>query len=236
MRNLLLICLGMAVLVALGAGAQETSPAKADEAKVVVTPETTAFVQMLAQKMGSQNARLRFAVREALVVIGRPAIAGLNQQKADTKDEPVKAFIDRTIARIKSLKTNPMGWTYPTMRGRDLDRLAMQCNLTLDQIAKIEPALAKFDKNRKELMDEFRESGGYRDPEARKDLDEEVNLLVKETGSALRKYLESEQVKAVSQHLKPSGFGGFGGGVQVIGGPGGTFQIRRAGGGEGKGK
>jgi hypothetical protein len=227
----------MAVLVALGAGAQQTNPGKAEGATGVVVAETTAFVQMLAQNMGSKNARLRFAVREALVVIGRQALAGLNQKKADTKNEHVKAFIDRTIARIKSLKTNKLGYTYPTKRGRDLDRLAMQCNLTLEQVAKIEPALAKFDKNRKELWDEFRESGAYGDPEARKDLDEEMNLLVEETGSALRKYLDPGQVKTLTQKLKPPKFGGMAGGVRVIGGPGGgTFRIRRAGGGEGKGK
>jgi len=240
MRNLLLIGLGFAVLVALGAGAQEKAPAtgapkpaQADEEKVVVTPETTTFVQTLAQNMGSKNARLRFAVREALVVMGRLAIAGLNQHKASIADEHVKAFIDRTIARIKSVKSNRLGYTYVTMRGRDLDRLAMQCNLTLEQISQIQPILAKHDKNCKELRDEFNEAGAYKDKEAWKDLRDEMNLLAEEAEPQLRKYLNPEQAKAVGQQLKSgSGYGGFGGGgIRVIGGPGGGVSIRRTGGG-----
>lgn len=204
----------VAVLV-MPVAAQDNGPAKAAGPAL----ESTGFIQSLCKKMESSNARLRFAVREALVIMGKQTLPALNAAKAGSKNAHLTAFIVRTLARIKSLQTRGSR-TYPTLRGRDIDRMAMDANLTLEQISQILPILAKHDKNRKELYAEFREAGGYKDKEAYKDLQEELKLMVEEAEPDLKKYLDEKQLKTVKSQIRGGGsFGG--GGVRMIGGPGG---------------
>jgi len=216
MRIGILTVIGLAVLLAVPAMAQDEKPASA-----VKAAESVEFMKQLATRMGSKDATVRFAVREALVVMGKRAIAALNARMAEEKDEHVKAFIARTILRLKSIKTTPQGRSYAASRGRDLDRLAMQCGLTLEQIAQIQPLLAKHDKNVKELWAEFREAGAWRDKGAYKDLQEEMKLLAEESEPVLRRYLNEDQMKLVSGQLKGNirsrgAFGVGGGSVQIL--------------------
>ncbi len=205
----------LVALLVMPMAAQENAPAKAAGPAL----ESTGFIQSLCKKMESPNARLRFAVREALVIMGKQTLPVLNAAKAESKNVHLNAFITRTIARVKSMKTT-RGRTYSTLRSRDIDRLAMNANLTLEQITQILPILAKYDKNRKELYAEFREAGGYQDKEAYKDLQEELKLMVEEAVPDLKKYLNEKQVKTVTSQIRGGGFGG-GRGVRMIGGPGG---------------
>ncbi|MBN2491562.1 MAG: hypothetical protein JXQ29_12000 [Planctomycetes bacterium] len=238
MRNAMWLGLGVALLLAVAAGAQDkVKPAEEEApAPAAAAAESVAFMQTLVKKMDSPDARIRFAVREALLVMDRQAIAVLNEHRATVDSEHLKAFIDRTIERIKSMKTAG-GRSWSTLRGRDLDRLAMECNLTLEQITQIQPILAKHDKNAQDLWEEFRQSG-VKDKEAFKDLQDERNLLVEEAGPALRRYLSEEQVKAITAHLKGGGFGGGAAAGEFImgGGGGGMTIIRRPPGDGEKGK
>jgi hypothetical protein len=238
MRNTFLLVVGLALLLVAAAGAQVEKAKGADEpAAPAAAAESIAFMKDLVQRMESPDARVRFAVREALVVMNRQALPVLNEHKASTQNEHLKAFIDRTIARIKSMQTRA-GRSWSTMRGRDLDRLAMDCNLTLEQISQIQPILAKHDKNMQDLWNEFRESGAYRDKEAYKDLQDERKLMVEEAEPGLRKYLNDAQTKAVMEHLRTGSGAGpaMGGGVRIMGGPGGGVTIIRPGGQGEKGK
>lgn len=219
MRIAILTAIGLAVLLVTPVAGQDEKPASA-----VKAAESVEFMQQLAARTGSKDARVRFAVREALVVMGRRSIAALNARMAEEKDEHVKAFIARTISRIKRMKTSPQGYTYVASSGRDLDRLAMQCGLTLEQIAQIQPVLAKHDKNVKELWAEFREAGSWRDKEAYKDLQEELKLIAEESEPLLRNYLNDEQLKLISGQLKAR----TGGRSAVSFGGRGGVQIRRA--------
>jgi len=205
--------LGLIALPVLPLAAQV--PVKGKPA--VQASESIQFMQTIVGKMGSKDARLRFAVREALVVMGKQAIPVLNEAKAGVKCVHLKAFMTRTIARLKSIKTF-RGRSYPSTRGRDIDRLAMVVNLTLEQVTNVSPILAKYDKNVKELWAEFKEAGGYTDKEAYKDIQDELKLLVDESRPTLRRYLTEKQVNAVCNQLRP---GGSAGGLRMIGGGGG---------------
>ena len=240
MRNVVWMVVGLALVLGAAAAAQEKAPAQPEAPVVAAQGESAEFIQSLMTRMDSKNAKLRFAVREALVVMGPPAVSALNAHKASVEDPALKAFMDRTVARIKSMKSYG-GRSFSSLRGRDLDQLAVQCNLTLEQITQVGPILAKHDKNVKELYQEFQEAGGYRDPEARKDLQEELNLLAEDAGPKLRKYLNDAQADTIAKQLKGRrSVTSFGGNVQIMGGPGGSSVIIRkppsGGGGGGGGK
>lgn len=211
--------------------AAENAPA---EKAAPATSEAVTFLGALCERMASGDARIRFAAREALVVMGTRAASVLNERKPAEKDPHVKAFIDRTLKRIKSMRgKNGKGMRF--FGGRDIDRIAMSTNLTLEQVSKLEPVLAKHDKDVKSLWAEFKESGGFRDPEAYKDVMEEIKLLAQEAEPNL-KFLDDKQRKYVRRVMERSSpFGGGqatwtgseGGGVVILPGGGGAAVIRK---------
>jgi hypothetical protein len=210
-------------------GAQEQPVAKSAPANA----EAVTFLSVLCERMGSGDARIRFAAREALVVMGTRAASVLKERKASEQDPHVKAFIDRTVKRIKST-TGKKGGQMRFFGGRDIDRIAMSTNLSLAQIAQLEPVLAKHDKDVKSLWAEFKESGGFRDPEAYKDVMEEIKALAKESEPNL-KFLDDKQRDYMRRAMEQSSpFGGSSmtwstgdTGTVILGGPGGGAMIRR---------
>lgn len=227
--SILLIAASAAVATAQRAPAGDTA---APAAKA----EAVSFIDHLCGRLTSDDARLRFAAREALVVMGNQCVPALKQASGAQKDPHVQAFIQRTLARIKTLSGNKKKrrWTSP---GRDLDRMAMQTNLTLEQVSKLEPLFAKHDKDVKALWAEFRESEGFKDPGGYKDLMAEVKLLAEEATPELEKFLDEKQRKYVAQQMRratPFGVGGAvsfvggeGGGAVILGGPGGGVRVRK---------
>ncbi len=221
----------MTALVTAQRAPASDAPAAAPKAEAV------SFIGHLCGRLASDDARLRFAAREALVVMGNQAVPALKEASGGQKDPHVQAFIKRTLSRIKKLSGKKRGrWIAP---GRDLDRMAMQTNLTLEQVTKLEPLFAKHDKDVKALWAEFRESEGFKDPGGYKDLMAEVKLLADEASPELSKFLDDKQRKYVTQQMRratPFGGGGAvsfvgaegGGGAVILGGPGGGMRVRKA--------
>jgi len=223
----------LAILVGI-ASAQVAVPEK-PAAPQVAPQNAQQFIQVLVKQVENKNPRIRFAIREALVTMGSQAVFLLQEKKAAVANVHVKAFIDRTLAQIKKIakrKKSKYGRFFSSFMGnmhRDIDRIAMDLNLTFVQMAKLEPLYKKYDKNVKELYAEMKDSGGFGDREAWKDLQDELKLMAEDTRPELEKFLDEKQSEGAMRYLKRSSrFGGLpmmfgeGGSIQIIEGPGGT--------------
>jgi len=213
MKKMTFICLLVAGCVAVGVGASvgaQENPS-ADQSGIV---NAQVYVKTLVNYMGAPDPRLRFSVREALRVMGPQAISAINEAKGGEKDKHVVAFMNRTVKLIKAARSaqsdrgNQRGMR--GMRGGrgdrdiDIDRIAMEANLTWEQMDKTLPLLEKARKDRSALMQEFRDAGGnFRDPEARADLQEEMKTISEEAKSKASKFLSATQVKQLERHLNP---------------------------------
>jgi hypothetical protein len=144
----------------------------------------------------------------------------------------VKAFIDRTLKRIKTAakaaKRGGGNQFFSLMSGatggRDIDRIAMELNLKWEQMDQMLPIFTKYDANAKALMKEMQESGGFGDKEAWKDLQEEMKLMRQDAEPEFAKFLDESQAKRALRYLGQGGglpMLGDGGGLQIFGTPGG---------------
>ena len=264
MRHITLVALVVALVFGAVAGtltAQVEPGAKPSDAAPAVKPAANPlnaqqFINVLVQQVGNKDPRIRFALREALVNMSSQALPALAEAKEAHANPHVKAFVGRTIERIKKIakrekgRFGQLGYMFANAGGRDIDRIAMDLNLNFDQMAKIDPILKKYDRDVKDLYAAMREEGGFMDKDAWKDLKDEMDLMREETRPKLEEFLTEDQTKGAMRYLQRSGFGGgipftFGGGlgtgsIQIIEGPGGKtgVMIKRVekGGGEGEGK
>jgi len=235
MRNLIIAVLLSVVVLSLAAVAQEQEKPRSQPAAqpAAVPLNAQQFIQNMVNQVENKNPRIRFAVREALVTMGSQATPLLQEKKAVVKNVHVKAFITRILSRLKRAAKhkgrNAIFAGFMGNRNRDIDRIAMDLNLTFEQMAKLEPVFKKYDKNVKELNAEMKESGAFGDKEAWKDLMDEMKLMAQETEPDLREFLDEKQTKGAMRYLRRSGgFGGFpmmfgdGGNIQIFQGPDGT--------------
>jgi hypothetical protein len=245
---------GISVGVSVPAQVEPLAPAA--EKPAAVEANAQQFVQMMVQQVPNQDPRIRFAVREALVAMGPQAIPALKEAKEAQPDPHVKAFVGRTLDRIQQMaKRTTKGAMifpgFPGMGGRDIDRIAMELNLTFEQMAKLEPVFKTFDKQVKDLYAEMKETGAFGDKEAWKDLADERKLMEEETRPKLSAFLDEKQTDGAMRYLRGAGafgglpfmIGGDSGAVQIFEGPGGsmgvtirkTGRVKSEGGGEGGG-
>jgi len=192
-----------------------STPAQDEAAKPAPAVNAQKYVTTLIKFMSSPDPRLRFSVREGLRVMGPTAVSAINGAKATEKDKHVKAFMVRTVNLIKqSQRSNRnqgrMARGNFGNRGRqgreiDIDRLAMDANLTWEQMDKVLPILKKARKDASDLMAEFREAGGsFRDREALADLREEMKTITEEAKPKLKALsLNDKQIKAMERQLNP---------------------------------
>lgn len=225
-----------AVLVAVAGAALPAQETASDQAKTINAQQ---YVKYLVAQINSPDAKLRYSIREALRGMGAQAVVVLQNAKKIEKDPHIKAFIDRTIARIKlqSLARptgNDRAAMSKYMRQRfgtvDIDRLAMDAKLTLEQIAKVEPILKRARKEAGDLIEVFSEAGGWRDREAWSDLNEEMKAITDRVKPELRGSLNASQVERVAREVNPFGRWMNRGGGRDRGGRGGGGG-RRGGGG-----
>jgi hypothetical protein len=227
----------LAVSIVVCAPAQQPAGSDHAEAKPI---NAQLYVKYLVSQINTPDAQLRYSIREALRTMGGQAVVALQNAKQAEKNPHIKAFIDRTIARIKlqdlprpsgndqAARRNWMRQRFGTM---DIDRLAMDAKLTLEQIAKVEPILTKARKEASDLMEVFAEAGGWRDREAWADMNEEMKAITEKVKPQLRETLNASQVERVAREVNPMARfmnrgrdrrgnrgGGFGGGRRGGGG------------------
>jgi len=199
------------VLVAPAASGQE--PGDQPAAPAV---NAQVYVKFLVKHCSNDDPRLRFSVREGLRALGQQSVNALNEAKRNEKNKHVRAFIDRTLASIKEVVRPQTGqggrrdWmSFMTRRftSVDIDRIAMDVNLTWEQIEKVEPILKKAGKDAAELWKVFSEAGSVRDPEAWRDFREELKTYGDSVKSKLREHLKPQQVARLERYLNP--FGGM---------------------------
>lgn len=244
----------IAGLIAGGVAAQEPAPPAQPEAPGAAKAEPTApqppadpnaaaFVGMLVKSVGNKDPRIRFAVREALVTMGHQSTPALSAAHAATTDKHVQAFIERTLKRVKQMakrsKDGP-GRFFAMMGGRggrDIDRIAMDLNLTWVEMDKIVPIFESYDKNAKALMGEMKDAGAFGDPGAWQDLNDEMRAMVDDVEPELVTLLGDKRGKRAKRYLRRGGMGGLpmmlgdlaGGSFEFEGGVG-TVRIVRPGG------
>ena len=201
MHKTLLPILAVVALLAAAAAlpaqdpAAPAAPAKAPQANA----NAQNYVKTMVGFMSSPDPRLRYSVREALVVMGPQGISAVNGAKATEKNPNVKAFMTRTVAFIKNRQSRQRGGQMQRggrdrQRTIDIDRIAMDANLTWEQMDKVLPILKKGQADMRSLMTEFREAGGnFRDQEAMKDLREEMSTIAKEAEPKLKEFLNETQ-------------------------------------------
>jgi hypothetical protein len=238
------------LLLAVGLAAGLVGAASAQQAAGASDPalNAQAYTKGLIKYMSSPDPRLRFSVREALRIMGPQAVSAINEAMATESDKHVKAFMARTVEVIKNANRDrtragqPGQPGQPGERGRtpfggrnqdvDIDRVAMEVNLTWEQMDEVLPVLKKARKDAADLMAEFREAGGnFRDREAMRALQEEMSAIAKEAEPKLKKTLSEAQIQQLRRYLNPMGqrmmgmrggrFGGEGGGRRRGGGEGG---------------
>jgi len=234
----------VAMVFAMAVAGPATGQEQADKP---AAPDINAqvYIKFLVKHCSSDDPRLRFSVREGLQSMGTQAVSALNEAKQNEKNKHVRAFIERTLKRIKDVvdlrrmfepggqnRQGRQGWMNFMTRGFtniDIDRIAMDVNLTWEQIEQVEPVLAQGGKQKAELWKVFNEAGGMRDREAWADLREELKTVDDSIKSKLREHLKPQQVARIERYLNP--FGGFG----RMGGRGGRGGRGPGGGGGGGG-
>jgi len=234
MARIASVCSIFAVLAASTLCGQSQDGGATQKASVL---NAQVYVKMLVSRVGNPDPRLRFSIREGLRVMGAQAVSVLAEARIQEKNNHVKAFMDRTIQLIKSRdrvaqgnQRNTrgfMGRFFSSRQPVDIDRIAMEANLTWEQMDKVLPILKKARKESNDLLAVFRESGDFRDREAMRDLTEELKNIASRAAPKLREFLKPDQIRKVRPHLDPIGemlkrirrhFGGRGRGER--GGPG----------------
>ena len=214
MRSLVPIVLGCIVVLGLAAG----TDAQAEPAKPKIE-SARPYIEQQCTHLSSTNPRVRYTAREALRNFGGQAVPLIKAAKDRTEDPNVKAFIDRVLVRVRtagwlaSQKKDPRARTSlrAVTRNRvpyDIDRIAMDINLTFEQIAKLDPILRGHFKELSALWQELRDAGATRDKEAYRELNHEVTLLVKAAEPTLRVFLnvkQTEYVKRLMLRLRSGG-------------------------------
>lgn len=258
MKHIVLVALILGLVAGMLPGQIEPGakpPSAASAAPPAANPlNAQQFVNVLVQQMGNKDPRIRFALREALVSMGAQALVTLKAAKEAQTNPHVKAFIDRTVERIEKIAKRKKGRYgqfssfFANVGGRDIDRIAMDLNLSFDQMGKIEPILKKYDRDVKDLYAAMREEGGFTDKDAWRDLKDEMDLMREETKPKFEEFLSEDQTKGAMRYLQRSGFGGMPfsiggapGSIQIFEGPGGKTgvmikRVEKGGGGEGEGK
>jgi hypothetical protein len=193
----------LCALVALSPAQQQDPPAPGIESARPYLEQTSAHLT-------STNPRVRYAAREALANFGRQAVPMIKALRAKVEDPNVRAFLDRTLVRVQQA-----GWRasmkndrearrryLASVRNRrpyDIDRVAMQINLTFAQVGKLDPMLGRHFKQLAALWGEMREAGALKDRAAYRDYNEEVRLLVKDAEPKLGAFLDAKQVEYVKR-------------------------------------
>ena len=201
---LLILCLMLVAGLSTMASAQQAPEAAA---KPQTDANARTYVKNMVGFMKSPDPRLRFSVREALRVMGPLAISGINEAKATETNKHVQAFMTRTVTFLKNASRNNNNRRFNRgQRDVDIDRLAMDANLTWEQMEKALPILQKIRKDARDLFTEFREAGGnFRDQESMKDLQEELKAMASQTEPKLKEFLSESQVKQMRRYLNPMG-------------------------------
>ena len=224
--TMLLVTLGISVATTMpGVTAQDQpdpAPTKADPAV------QAAHVSMLVANVASPDPRVRYAIREGLIPMGTIAVAALNGAKREHKDKRVRDFISRTVKVIKAKRKQGQrgrrggrgGGTFggggrDRQRGGgffnrsnevDIDKVAMDANLTWDQMDQVLPILRAVRKESSALMSELMEAEGwaaFRDEEIRNDLNAALVEAAQEAEAKLAKVLKPEQMRHVKGHVSP---------------------------------
>lgn len=195
-----LVCLASMAMLGVGSvAAQQPQGSVAD------------YIERLVAQARHDDPRVRYSVREALRVMGPPALRALAKAKAAERDRHVRAFIGRTI---DDLERRPVRFERADARERrgarrdadtastiDIDRIAVEARLRWKQIAKLEPILEKARREIVELLDEHRVSGAGRDRRAWDALRGELRAIAKEIEPKLAKFLDSRQIKRIKHSL-----------------------------------
>lgn len=212
------------LLLAAGAPAQESKQDEADTPSTEDREAQVAHLQMLVANVGHDDPRVRYAIRQALLPLGSSAIAALNGAKARFTDKHVRAFVARTVKAIKARRSRDNGRrgnrsTFGGGRDRrggggrfggstdvDIDKVAMDANLTWDQMDKVLPIIREVRKDSRQLWTDLMEAEGwnaFRDETVRKDLDAAMLDLSKTGATKLAKVLKPEQLEPAKRHLNP---------------------------------
>lgn len=186
----------------LAAAQQEPAAPKIESARP--------FIEQTSAHLTSTNPRVRYTAREALMNFGRQAVPLIRAKREKAEDADVKAFLDRTLARMQqrgwraSMKTDPDARRsyLASLRNRspyDIDRIAMNINLSFAQLGKLDPILKRHFKDLNDLWAEFREAGAVKDKGAYADLNAEIKLLVKNAEPKLKAFLDATQTEHVKR-------------------------------------
>lgn len=198
------------ILFAVVVGLDPVTGAAAQQEPVAPKIESARpFIEQTAAHLISTNPRVRYTAREALVNFGRQAVPLIRAQREKVKDANVRAFLDRTLVRVEqrgwraSMKTDSKARSryMASLRNRspyDIDRIAMDINLTFEQVGKLDPILKRHFKDLSDLWAEFREAGAVKDKGAYEDLNAEIRLLVKNAEPKLKVFLDAPQ----TEHIK----------------------------------
>jgi len=168
------------------------------------------YIEQICTHLSSTNPRVRFTAREALRNYGSQAVPLIRAARERTRNPHVKAFIDRTLGRVRILgrlasrKGNAAARkkTVAALRNRppyDIDRIAVHITLTFEQISKLDPILRRHFKELRKLWGELREAGALKDKEAYQDLNQEIKLMVEKAVPKLQAFLDARQIEYVKR-------------------------------------
>jgi hypothetical protein len=177
------------------------------------------YIEQTCTHLSSTNPRVRYAAREALRNFGTQAVPLIQAARKKSENPHVQAFIDRVLVRVRSSEWRGAGKTdleasknrKVAMKNRapyDIDRIAMDINLTFEQIARLDPLLRRHVREVAALWAELRAAGALKEKEAYRDLDQEIELLVKKTEPKLRAFLDARQTEQVMRLLRRLGSSG----------------------------
>lgn len=213
----------VAILCAACIASGARSSAAQDASSGEIAANGQAFVKLLTENLFSKDPKIRYSLSKALETMGNQAIPHLNRLKSSSKNQHHRAFLTRIIKRIRPDKkvsaeetdrrrfSSMMGWA----SGLDIDRIAMEVGLDFEQMAKVEPIMARTQKNVTDLWEEFRKADAWRDREAWSVLREEQSATVDEAMAELRKHVGGKQAlklkKVVDRFVNPMGNWGRGG-------------------------
>lgn len=165
------------------------------------------YIERLVEQARHDDPRVRYSVREALRVMGPPAIRALIRARRDERDPHVRAFFARAADYIKrrpirfDRDERPRQASAQEHVAIDIDRIAVEARLRWPQIARLEPLLERARKEIVELLEDHRQSGARRDRRAREALRGELRAIAKEIEPKLARFLDSRQIKRIKRSL-----------------------------------
>jgi hypothetical protein len=179
------------------------------DAETTTTPEVVAWTELLAQRIADENQTIRRSAEQALLSIGKPALATLQKVAAD-KDAARSEAARRLITRIESAPQRPEpGAGMPGGRGGQaggrgrfdpVGQALAALELDPDQRAKIEEIRAGHQRKGQELMQQMRSGELDREGFASARTALNQDLLKKLEGT-----LTPEQLKKVSEAMENAG-------------------------------